>query len=174
MKVSAIVPVFNEEKGAALVIKTLLKTKGLNEIICVNDGSTDKSLEVLKSFGQKIKVIDLKKNRGKGFALASGIKKAKNEILVFIDADLKNLSEEHVRMLFLPLVKTRAKAVIGYSAKKGLRKYFPDIFSYLSGERAYYKEDLLPYLDEMAQTRFGVEIFLNGLFKKKEVKRFLW
>jgi glycosyltransferase involved in cell wall biosynthesis len=171
MKVSAIVPIFNEEKGISRVVKTLLGAGDIDEIICVNDGSTDKSLQILKSFQEKIKIVNLTRNRGKGFALASGIKQAKNEIVLFIDADLINLSDQHVKMLVTPLIEGKARAVIGYSAKKGLRKYFTGVFSYLSGERAYYKEDLLPHLDEMAQTRFGVEVFLNGLFKNKEIKR---
>ena len=68
--VSAIVPVFNEEKTVKVVVETLLASKLISEVICVNDGSTDKGLEILKSFGRKIKLIDLKRNHGKGFALS--------------------------------------------------------------------------------------------------------
>ncbi|HAJ33347.1 MAG TPA: hypothetical protein DCK79_08225 [Candidatus Atribacteria bacterium] len=46
--VSAIVPVFNEEKTVAKVVKTLAKTSLVNEVICINDGSTDKSLSIFK------------------------------------------------------------------------------------------------------------------------------
>ena len=83
ISMSAIVPVYDEEKTVARVIGALLANNKFDEVICVNDGSTDRTLEILKSFGNKIILIDLKKNRGKGFALVSGIKKAKGEIVVF-------------------------------------------------------------------------------------------
>jgi glycosyltransferase involved in cell wall biosynthesis len=166
--VSAIVPVFNEEKTVAKVIKTLAKTSLVNEVICINDGSTDKSLSILKKFGDKITLIDLKKNQGKGFALAEGIKKAKSEIIAFIDADLTTLSDNHIKTLLEPILDGKVRAVLGYPSN---RRYMPDVFSNLTGERAYYKKDLVPHLAKMAKTRFGVEIFLNNLFEENETKK---
>lgn len=64
--VSAVVPVFNEEKTLRGVVWALLNSKLITEVICVNDGSTDKTREILKSFGRKIVFIDLKENQGKG------------------------------------------------------------------------------------------------------------
>jgi len=46
--ISAIVPVYNEDKTVAKVVETLLNNPLINEVICVNDGSTDKSLTILK------------------------------------------------------------------------------------------------------------------------------
>ena len=168
--VSAIVPTFNEERTVAKVIKTLLKSPLINEIICVDDGSIDNSLTVLKKFKNKIGLIDLKKNYGKGFALAVGIKKAKGEIVAFIDADLTTLSDNHIATLLNPILKGKAKAVLGYPCKGWYAPYF---FSNLTGERAYYKKDLTPHLEKIAKTQFGVEIFLNGLFDKKKTKKIL-
>ena len=90
--ISAIIPVFNEEKTVGEIIETLL-TDLVDEIICVNDGSSDESLNILKSFGTNIKLINLKRNYGKGFALAAGIKRAKGDFVAFFDSDLLNLSE---------------------------------------------------------------------------------
>ncbi len=112
--VSAIVPVFNEEKTVSCVVGTLLKNPLINEVICVNDGSTDKSLKILKKFNHEIQIVNLKKNRGKGFALSSGIRKAKSELVVFIDSDLVNLSDKHISTLINPVLKGKAKAVLGY------------------------------------------------------------
>ncbi len=169
-KVSVIVPVYNEEKTIANVVKTLLSNNLVNQVICVNDGSTDKTQTILKSFKDKILFIDFKINRGKGFALSQGIKKAENEIIVFCDADLTTLSDKHITTLVSPILKGKVIAVLGYPSKNKTL-CFPNIFSRLTGQRAYYKKDLLPHLEKLAKTRYGVEIFLNNVFDKKKTKR---
>lgn len=167
--ISAIVPVFNEEKTVAKVVKTLLKSTLINEVICVNDGSTDKSLAILKKFGDKIQLINLKRNHGKGFALVVGIKKSRGEIITFFDADLINLSEKYIKTLLKPILNnSNIKTVLGYPSKDSL---MPAVFMNLTGERAYYRRDLLPHLHQMAKSKFGVEVFLNNLFDKKETQK---
>ena len=167
--VSAIVPVFNEEKTISKVVNTLLKNKLIDEVICINDGSTDTSMDVLNQLKEKIEIVDLQKNYGKGFALSVGIKQAKGEIVAFIDADLTNLSDDHIRGLLTPILNNEARGVVGYpSSVKG---NLLNPLSNFSGERAYYKKDLISHVEEMAETRFGVEVFLNHLFNKKEIKK---
>jgi len=166
--VSAIVPVFNEEKTVAGVVQALLKSDLIDEVIVVNDGSTDKSSAILKRFKDKIKLIDLGKNRGKGFALTRGIKEAAGEIVAFFDADLTNLSDKHIKALLEPLGENGVKAVLGYPATGW---YLPNVFSQLTGERAYYKKDLIPHLKKMAGARFGVEVLLNDLFTEGDVRK---
>ncbi|MDO9545836.1 MAG: glycosyltransferase family 2 protein [Pelolinea sp.] len=167
--VSAIVPIFNEEKTISKVVNTLLKNNLIDEVICINDGSTDTSMEVLNQFKEKIEIIDLQKNYGKGFALSVGIKQAKGDIVAFIDADLTNLSDDHIRELLTPILNSCARGVVGYpSSVKG---NLLNPLSNFAGERAYYKDDLISHVEEMAETRFGVEVFLNHLFDKKEIKK---
>ena len=168
-KISVIIPVFNEEKTVRKIVKTFLKSKLIDEIICVNDGSTDRSLEILKTFGDKIKLIDLKENKGKGYALAKGTELARGEIIVFWDADFPNLSLKHIEDLVKPALRGNFKAVLGVPVKNRFRFSLPTR-TYLTGERAYSKEILLPHLEEMKNTRFGVEIFLNRLVSKKETR----
>jgi hypothetical protein len=165
--VSAIVPVFNEEKTVKKVIEALLKSNLITEVISINDGSTDKSLEVLKSFSGKIKLINLKSNHGKGFALALGIKRAESEIVVFFDSDLINLSDKHIKTLLNYIFEGEYRAILGFP-KRGSSN--PKILVHLTGQRAYRRKDLLPYLEKMKKTRYGVETFLNSLFNKKETK----
>jgi len=167
--VSAIVPVYNEEKTISKVVDTLLKNNLIDEIICINDGSTDKSIDALKEFEGKVEIVDLKKNYGKGFALSVGISKAKGEIVAFIDADLTNLSDDHIRELLTPILNNETRCVVGYpSSVKGS---LLNPLSNFPGERAYYKKDLISHVEEIAETRFGVEVFLNHLFDKKEIKK---
>jgi len=162
--VSVIVPVFNEEKTVAYVVKTLLANELIDEVLCVNDGSTDKSLDILNGFSQKITLIDLGENKGKGFALAQGIKKARGDIVAFFDADLIGLSDKHIETLLNPILNGRARFVVG---QRKMGRFIPS----LCGERAYFKQDLMPCLDKIAGTRFGVEVFLTNFFSKKGRKK---
>ncbi|MFH0943522.1 MAG: glycosyltransferase family 2 protein [Candidatus Beckwithbacteria bacterium] len=168
MKVSAIIPCYNEEKTITQVVKVLLGCKLIDEVVVVNDGSTDKSLAKLKPLTTKITLINLKKNSGKGAALAAGIKKAQGEVLLFIDADVINLKPKNIQVMLEPVLKHQWRGVIGIRKKGWL---LPAPFAKLSGERVYYKTDLLPFLKEMHKTRFGIEIFLNHCFAKQPIKK---
>ncbi len=167
--VSAIVPVFNEEKTISKVVNTLLKNNLIDEVICINDGSTDTSMDVLNQFKEKIEIVDLQKNQGKGFALSVGIKQAKGEIVAFIDADLTNLSDDHISELLTPILNNETRGVVGYPSSVKGSLFNP--LSNFSGERAYYKKDLISHIEKIAETRFGVEVFLNNLYDKNEIKK---
>ncbi|MEX0887914.1 MAG: glycosyltransferase family 2 protein [Patescibacteria group bacterium] len=169
--VSAVVPVFEEEKTIAGVITALLSSPLLDEVIVVNDGSSDSSPEIIKSFEPRIKFINLRKNRGKGFALAKGIRKAQGEIVTFWDADNIGLGESHVRSLLEPILNGKADAVIGYRVNHG---DFLSPFKELTGQRAYRRRDLIPHLNQIAHSRFGVEVYLNDVFRDRKTVRIGW
>jgi glycosyltransferase involved in cell wall biosynthesis len=165
--VSAIVPVYNEETTVSQVVEKVLSMSEFHEVICVNDGSTDRSQGELEKFADKIKLISFIKNQGKGQALAAGIESAQGDLVAFIDADLTNLSEDHVDALLSPLLEGKADAVLGY-AKRGDA---PNLAAHLTGQRVYRRKDLLPHLDQIAPSRFGVEVLLNDIFQTKKVVR---
>lgn len=89
--VSIIIPVYNEEETVLSVIQDVDKVMRGNsweyEIIVVNDGSNDKSKELLKNCGLSIRLIEHEHNRGYGAALKAGIRYSKNNIILMIDAD---------------------------------------------------------------------------------------
>jgi dolichyl-phosphate beta-glucosyltransferase len=95
---SVILPCYNEEKNIRRNIQYIHNYLTLRfsdfEIIVVNDGSTDKTAEELKRTRDKIRVIDLKPNHGKGMAVKTGILESKGEIVMFLDADLAIPIEE--------------------------------------------------------------------------------
>jgi len=170
MKVSLISPVFNERKRLDGIVKVLKEVDFVDEIIFVDDGSKDGSFEFLKKFeNQKIKVFRLERNHGKGFALSYGIKRAKGEILIFIDSDLIGLQKEHLKILISALLKEKKKCVIGVPLEKNRKIIKPWEF-WLSGERAYFKKDLLPHLKRISNLRYGVELYLDSIFKPEEIK----
>jgi cellulose synthase/poly-beta-1,6-N-acetylglucosamine synthase-like glycosyltransferase len=85
--ISVVVPAYNEEEMVGKCIESLLTQdyKGQMEIIVVNDGSTDDTLEIIKKY--PVTLIDLKENAGKANALNRGIEFAKGEIIIFTDSD---------------------------------------------------------------------------------------
>ena len=170
MRVSTILPVFNEKERVGKIVEVLKEINFVDEAIFVDDGSNDGSLEFLKKFkSQKIKVFGLERNHGKGFALSYGIKRAKGDIVAFVDSDLIGLKKEHLRILILPLLKKEKKCVIGVPLEKNRKIIRPWEF-WLSGERAYFKEDLLPHLEKISKLRYGVELYLDSIFKPEEIK----
>ncbi|MCX8094465.1 MAG: glycosyltransferase family 2 protein [Candidatus Goldbacteria bacterium] len=90
MKVSVIIPAYNEEKRLPETLKKiknfLKKNKIKNEIIVVDDGSTDNTVSISKKY--KVKVLKNEKNKGKGFSVKRGMLAARGEIVIFTDADL--------------------------------------------------------------------------------------
>ena len=91
-KVSVIVPVYNAEQYLARCLGNLLnQTLTEIEVILVNDCSTDRSLQIMQAaqqqFPEKVKIIDLKENRGPGNARNLGIESAKGEYIGFVDSD---------------------------------------------------------------------------------------
>ena len=91
-KVSIIVPVYNVEKYLRECLDSLVnQTLKDIEIICINDASPDNSLKILKEYKKKhpklIKIIDLKKNVGLGYARNHGLDKAQGEYISFVDSD---------------------------------------------------------------------------------------
>lgn len=95
MDLSIVIPMFNEAENVKTTLsrieEALTSFKGTYEIIAVNDGSIDNTLEILKrmeSQNRKIKVVSYSKNIGRGMALRRGFRESRGEIVVSIDADL--------------------------------------------------------------------------------------
>lgn len=101
-KVSVIIPTYNEEEDIEQCIKSLHEqTHAQKEIIVVDDGSTDKTLERVKKYPE-IKVLE-QQHCGPGAARNLGANKARGEILIFIDADM-TFDKKYIENLIKPIV----------------------------------------------------------------------
>jgi len=119
MKVSVITTAYNEEENIIQVYERIKKAVlGKDcEIIAVDDGSTDKTYAELRKIRDKrLKIIRLKKNRGKSFALYEGLKRAKGTIIATIDADGQNDPRDIPRMV--KILGTRYDCVFGWRYKR--------------------------------------------------------
>ena len=92
-KLSIIIAVFNEEKTIIEILKKIRDTKKNQfeyEVIVVNDGSTDNTFQFLdQNKNLYSKILNFKKNSGKGFAIKEGLKIASGEYIIFQDGDLE-------------------------------------------------------------------------------------
>jgi len=158
-KVSVIIPAFNEAKTVGSVIDVAKRCELVDEVIVVNDGSTDNTAAVAQSAGAT--VITQSPNRGKAQAMDAGVRAAKNEIICFLDADLKNFSVEILRKIIEPVLSRQYDmyAVIFGRRIPGLDWLTPRL-PVISGNRALTKEvwQLVP---EKYKIKFQIEIALN-------------
>jgi len=102
MKLSVIIPVYNEIDTLEKILKKVKDVKVPKEIILVDDGSTDGSREFLEELKRKdtaLKVIFQKENQGKGAALRVGFKKASGDYVIVQDADLEYDPRDYLKLL---------------------------------------------------------------------------
>ncbi len=114
MKISIIIPAYNEEETIVAVIQRVesVLLEGIEkEIVVVDDASTDRTAEVLKGI-RNIRTIRHLRNAGKGAALTTGIHAATGDVVIFQDADLEYAPEDY-RVVLQPLIEDRCDAVMG-------------------------------------------------------------
>lgn len=152
-KVSVIIPAYNEEDTIADVVGVISKVSFVDEILVINDGSSDNTEAEALNAGAR--VITHETNKGKGEALFTGYREAECDIIAFIDADIHNLTSKKVESMIMPILEgktditktkfARARGrVTELTAKPLLNFFFPEITfeQPLSGQFAARKEVL--------------------------------
>ncbi|NIQ40242.1 MAG: glycosyltransferase [Proteobacteria bacterium] len=117
MKVSVVIPVYNEANTVAEILQRVQAVKLKKEIIVVDDGSTDGTSQLLSEYGSDkredpVKVFQHKKNRGKGAALRTGFEAVTGDVVIIQDADLEYDPQEYPKLL-KPILDGEADVVYG-------------------------------------------------------------
>ena len=114
MRVSVIMPCFNEERTIEAIVRRVLAVPLEKEIVIVDDGSTDGTARCLRELAAwpGVRVLTHPVNRGKGAALRSGIAAATGEVVVIQDADMEYDPSEFTRLI-APIADGRADVVYG-------------------------------------------------------------
>ncbi|HTQ63342.1 MAG TPA: HAD-IB family phosphatase [Puia sp.] len=116
--ISVIIPALNEEKTIRKVIRQAKRNEQISEIIVVDDQSTDKTVSEAR---KENAIIITSTELGKGQSMREGMMFAKNEILVFLDADIPNYSEDIIEKLSRPLIDNEADFVKSYFERQAGR-----------------------------------------------------
>jgi glycosyltransferase involved in cell wall biosynthesis len=175
MKLSIIIPVFNEQKTVKDLISAVKKQKlpqGLEkEIIVVDDGSTDKTRELLKKL-KGIKLYVHKINKGKGSAAKSGFENAKGDIYLIQDADLE-YDPKYYPKLLKPILQGKANVVYGsrlkdYPLRIAGSKRTPLISHYLGNKFLTFLTNLL-YGESVTDMETCYKVFKKEVVKDMEI-----
>lgn len=168
MRVAAIVPAYNEEHTIGPVIEALLACSTLDEIIVVSDGSDDRTVEVARRY--PVKVVELEENVGKGGAMKAGAEQTSCEVLLFVDADLVGLQQQHIAALLEPVLSGRTAMSIGvFSEGRRTTDLAQKLAPSLSGQRAVLKE-LFDQVPNLEHSGFGVEVALTQYAERCNVE----
>lgn len=179
LALTAIIPAYNERGRIGNNLSVLLQAQFVDEIIVVDDGSTDgMDAEVLQiALGDpRLKLIRHRLNRGKGQAVLSGYRASTSPALLLLDADLIGLTVQHVEALAQPVLSGEAEMTIGLF-RHG--RFWTDLSHHLtpwlSGQRCV-RTGLLRDLPRQAAQGYGFETCLTILARhnKWRVKKVPW
>lgn len=169
MKVAAIIPAYNEEKNIPSVLSIITKIKEVREILVVDDGSTDKTAEVARSFG--VKVLRLPYNQGKSLAMREGLNHTSAPIVFFLDADLVGLTEEQVKDMISPIIHGYGDMTLGiFYSGRSVTDLAQRVAPYLTGQRAMKRWVLDGLQEEEWLSGFGIEIAITRLAKNSNIR----
>ena len=160
--ISCIIPAYNEGPRIKAVLDVVAAHPLINEIIVVDDGSSDNTAEFALG-REKVVLIRLSKNGGKVRALAAGLARARGTYFLLVDSDLIGLGADELTSLMQPVLDGRADMAIS------LRRNAPRLWhlvgiDYISGERMLRRSLIADRLAELeALPRFGFEVWLNRI-----------
>ena len=174
MKISIIIPVYNEKKTIIKLLTKVKRLKNINkQIIVIDDGSTDGSSELIKSrFNEKnVKLIFHKYNRGKGAAIKSAIKYIYGDIVLIQDADLEYDPNDYYKLLE-PFKKTNVKVVYGSRVLKkkrySIKKNFPTNFRVFANHVLTIFSNIINR-QNLTDAHTCYKLFNSKLFKKLQL-----
>lgn len=157
--VSVVIPAFDEAETVGECIAVALRHPDVVEVILVDDGSTDLTAEVARAAGAR--VLQLKHNGGKAAALDAGVRAAKHDVLLFLDADVTGHTVQTISSIMQPVIDGRFEMYVGLRARNTIwLNRILHFFPIIGGERALTRSlwDAIPHAHKNG---FQIEIALN-------------
>jgi glycosyltransferase involved in cell wall biosynthesis len=162
-QVSAVVPARDESPTIAGVVRPLVAHPLIDEVIVVDDGSTDDTAKCARAAGAT--VISMPENGGKAAAMARGVQAARHDVIFFSDADLTGLTAEKIDLIVTPVISGAYDMFVGI---RGRKTYWANRLLHftpiLGGERVLHRE-LWNQVPSSYKKNFQIEIALNFFAK---------
>ncbi len=167
MKASVIIPAYNESLTIKDVIFACSSCSLVDEVIVVDDGSEDDTAAQAVAAGAQ--VLSYGQNKGKAYAVMHGVKVAKNQVILLLDADLIGFTSLHAESLILPIVMKKSEATVGLFSKGRMKTDLAHTLAPgLSGQRCM-KKDILVSMNNCDDARYAFEVHLNNWMKKNNI-----
>lgn len=162
--IAAIVPAHNEAERIGDVIRVLCQVGIINEIIVVDDGSEDSTIDSAQQSAcgdKRLRMLRLPVNKGKGQAVFTGWSATQAAYLLLLDADLINLQVYHVEQLLKPLLDGEADMTLGLFRHGYWRTDLSHrLTPWLTGQRCLHAS-MLNFISHRAAAGYGLETALN-------------
>jgi glycosyltransferase involved in cell wall biosynthesis len=157
---SCVICAWNEAPRIAGVLAVVTAHPLVDEVIVVDDGSSDGTADVARGF-PRVCVVACPVNRGKAAAMAEGLAAARHELLLLLDADLRGLTAHDISALAMPVLD--GVADVALSLRRNSLALFRAIgLDFVSGERVVRRALLAEALTGMQPLpRFGIEVVMN-------------
>jgi glycosyltransferase involved in cell wall biosynthesis len=173
MKVTCLIPYYNERDRIAQVLDVVTKVGSIQQVICIDDGSTDSTAMMVSRQWPTVQVIRLSQNRGKASAVQYGLQFVQYETVLLMDADLQELDGSELEKAIFAFQNTASIDMLILRRIRSpwfVRWYRSDIL--LSGERLLRRCDLEDVLAQPV-ARYQLEVAINRYMIKRH-KRVRW
>jgi glycosyltransferase involved in cell wall biosynthesis len=166
-QVSIIIPCYNEKNRILSVVKGVLGSDLVREVIVVDDGSEKETAEILKTLPRDVLVLKHEKNKGKAEAMKTGLLAATGEVVVFVDADLCGFTADHLKLLCEPVLLGKCDMSIGVRELDVLYARMFKLSAAFGGERAFVRKNLLKNVVLFRSGGYLIEADFNKYYLKK-------
>lgn len=167
--VSCIIPAYNEAATIAQVLRVVTRHPAVGQVVVVDDGSKDSTAEAVKGVPGVTLLVN-PQNLGKGGAVQRGLAELTGDVVLMLDADLVDITVEHVDCLLEPVLTHAGVTTLGVLTGHGHlgTELAMRVFPYLSGQRAIRRADLAG-LPDLGQAGYGIEMMLTKHIQDKQL-----
>lgn len=169
MKISVIIPAYNERKTIREIIDRVTAVDVADEILVVDDGSTDGTREILKEYNKNgvVRVIHHPRNQGKGSAVRTGIEHVQGDLVIIQDADLEYDPREY-KALLKPIEEGLADVVYGSRFLGAARR--PTMFWHMVANKLLTLMTNIFYDTILTDMETGYKVFKTGVVEDMKIK----